>query len=54
MTKCLKVIESKNYLSKIKKIKNPYGDGKSGIKIAKQLLKIKLNTDLIKKRFINQ
>ncbi len=52
--KCLKIIESKNYMSKIKNLKNPYGNGNSGIKIARQLLNIKINSDLMKKKFIDK
>ncbi len=54
INKSLKIIESKNYLSNIKNLKNPYGDGKSGIKIAKQLLKLKLDNTLMKKKFIDK
>lgn len=54
ITNSLKIIESKNYLSKIKILKNPYGDGKSGIKIAQQILKLKINDVLMKKKFIDK
>ncbi len=53
ITNSLKIIESKKYLTKIKKIKNPYGDGNSGTKIAQQILKIKINNVLMKKKFID-
>lgn len=54
ITNSLKIIESKNYLSKIKILKNPYGDGKSGTKIAQQILKLKINNVLMKKKFIDK
>ena len=54
ITNSLKIIESKNYLSKIKILKNPYGDGKSGSKIAQQILKLKINNALMKKKFIDK
>ncbi len=37
------VTKNKNFLSKLKNIKNPYGDGKSSIKIIKILKKLNLN-----------
>ena len=41
-------------MSKIKNLKNPYGNGNSGIKIARQLLNIKINSDLMKKKLIDK
>lgn len=49
-----KKIYSKSFLSKIKIFKNPYGDGRSGIKIAKELLKIKIDHKLMNKKFIDK
>ena len=54
ITNSLKIIESKNFFSKIKILKNPYGDGKSGTKIAQQILKLKINNVLMKKKFIDK
>lgn len=49
----LRKIRSQKYLNEIKKLKNPYGDGNSGKKIAKSILKIQINNSLFKKRFID-
>ena len=38
------------FKSKIKKIKNPYGDGKASQRIAKVLSDIKINKKLIQKK----
>ncbi len=54
LNKAYKNISSNSFLSKINKLKNPYGDGKSGIKIARQLLNLKVNKRLINKKFIDK
>ena len=53
MNRAYKSILSKAFLTKIKKIKNPYGDGRSGNKIARQLIKLDINKKLINKKFID-
>ena len=53
MISALNKLKSKNYLKVLKSMKNPYGDGKAGSKIAKNILKIKIDSKLLKKRFIS-
>ena len=50
----IKKICNKQFSKKIKKYKNPYGDGNSGKRIAKLLLKLKINENYFQKRFIDQ
>lgn len=45
-----KVLFDKNFRKKLKKIKNPYGDGKTGKRIAGILSKIKINKKLLQKQ----
>ena len=42
IAKAIKKVNSKSFYKKIKKIKNPYGDGKSAIKIIKIIKKLNL------------
>jgi UDP-N-acetylglucosamine 2-epimerase (non-hydrolysing)/GDP/UDP-N,N'-diacetylbacillosamine 2-epimerase (hydrolysing) len=46
-----KAIYDKKFREKVKKCKNPYGDGKAGIRIANILSKIQIDTKLLQKRF---
>lgn len=45
-----KAIYDKNFKRKVKKSKNPYGDGKAGIRIARILSKIKIDKKLLQKK----
>lgn len=45
-----KSIYDRNYIKKVKKCKNPYGDGKTSIRIANILSKIKIDKKLIQKK----
>ncbi|OHB16213.1 MAG: UDP-N-acetyl-D-glucosamine 2-epimerase, UDP-hydrolysing [Candidatus Zambryskibacteria bacterium RIFOXYC1_FULL_39_10] len=45
-----KSLNDKKYLNKLKKIKNPWGDGRTGIKIAKILEKIELSPKILNKQ----
>lgn len=45
-----KSLNDKKYLNKLKKIKNPWGDGKSANRIISVLEKIKITPDLLNKR----
>ncbi len=45
-----KAINDKKFIEKVKSCKNPYGDGKAGIKIADILSKIKIDHHLLEKR----
>ncbi len=45
-----KAIYDKNFLAKLKNCKNPYGDGKTGPRIADILTKIKINKKLLQKK----
>jgi GDP/UDP-N,N'-diacetylbacillosamine 2-epimerase (hydrolysing) len=42
-----KAIFDKDYIKKVKKCKNPYGDGKSSIKIAKLIASLKIDNKLL-------
>lgn len=42
-----KAIFNKNYIKKVKKCKNPYGDGKSSIRIAKLIASLKIDNKLL-------
>lgn len=53
MNRALYKINTDNFKKRISKIKNPYGNGKSGEKIAKHILKVKINNELFKKKFID-
>lgn len=44
------VLKNKKFTKSLKKLKNPYGDGKSSIKIVKFLKKISLNKKIIQKQ----
>ena len=46
-------IEKKKFKKKVAEIKNPYGDGKSGIRIGKYLKNLKIKNNFFQKRFIN-
>ena len=46
----LKAIYDKKFREKVRKCKNPYGDGKAEIRIVKILSKIKLNKKLLEKK----
>ena len=50
--KSIKIIYSKNFIKKIKNIKNPYGTGGASLKSFKIIKKIK-NKKLIKKKFFD-
>jgi UDP-N-acetylglucosamine 2-epimerase (non-hydrolysing)/GDP/UDP-N,N'-diacetylbacillosamine 2-epimerase (hydrolysing) len=45
-----KTFNDKRFIEKVKKCKNPYGDGKTGERIADILSKIKINSRLLEKR----
>lgn len=45
-----KALYDKNFREKVKKCKNPYGDGKAGIRIANILSKIKIDKKLLQKK----
>lgn len=45
-----KALYDKNFRRKVKRCKNPYGDGKSSERIAKILSKVKINEKLLQKR----
>lgn len=45
-----KSLEDKNYLNKLKKVTNPWGDGKTGPRVAKILENLHIDNDLLKKR----
>jgi len=45
-----KAIDDKTFIKKVKKCKNPYGDGIAGIRIADILAKIKINKKLLQKQ----
>ncbi|MFH1583262.1 MAG: UDP-N-acetylglucosamine 2-epimerase [Candidatus Falkowbacteria bacterium] len=45
-----KSLFNKSYLAKLKKVKNPWGDGKTGLRAAKILEKLKLNSKLLNKQ----
>mgnify|MGYP001049651759 CR=1 FL=1 len=47
-----KAIYDKKFKERVKKCKNPYGDGKAGIRIVKILNKIKLDKKLLQKKMI--
>ncbi len=46
----VKCINDLNFLNKVKKLKNPYGDGKSSEKIIKIIKKLKLDQSVIQKQ----
>jgi len=46
----LKALYDKKFKNKVKKCKNPYGDGRAGIRIANILSKIKINKKLLQKQ----
>ena len=45
-----RAIHDKNFISKLKEFKNPYGDGRASGKIANLLDKMKIDKDLLQKR----
>lgn len=47
-----KAISDRRFKEKIRKFKNPYGDGKAGIRIVNILSKIKINKKLLNKKII--
>ena len=47
-------IEKRKTKKKTIEIKNPYGDGKSGIKIGKFLINLKIKDNFFQKKFINK
>ena len=49
----IKKAQSKSFKEKIRKIKNPYSSKISYKKIADDILRLKINKKLIKKKFIN-
>ena len=48
----VKTFYDKDYLDKVKKTINPYGDGTAGEKIADVLATIRLDKELLNKRFV--
>ena len=47
-------IEKRKNKKKTTEIKNPYGDGKSGVKIGKFLINLKIKDNFFQKKFINK
>jgi len=47
-----KALYDEKFINRIKRCKNPYGDGKSGKRIAEILSKIKINKKLIQKKIV--
>ncbi|MEM0358658.1 MAG: UDP-N-acetylglucosamine 2-epimerase [Candidatus Hadarchaeales archaeon] len=47
-----KALYDKKFLTKVKKCKNPYGDGKAAQRIVKVLAKIKITPSLLQKRIV--
>ncbi len=45
-----KALFDKRFRERVKKIKNPYGDGKAGVKIADVLSRIKIDKKLLQKK----
>ena len=48
-----KALYDKNFLRSLKKITNPYGDGKSALRIVKILETIELEPNLIQKKILH-
>jgi len=47
-----KALNDKNFKKKIKECRNPYGDGKTGLRIANILSKIKITQGLLQKKLV--